>query len=163
MKTLCRLKRVATLLALSFWLVAYLRAEEVPMARAFQAQSAIDAREDTRIPPGSKVYINSMNGFETYLVAAFEKKKVPLVVVTESDKADFEITGTSESQRPGWAAVLVTGQTGSTEDASISVQSIKTGAVVFAYAVHKVSAVHGKQSTAEACAKHLKQEILSNK
>ena len=31
--------------------------------------------------------------------------------------------------------------------------------VVFAYSVHKANSVRGKQSTGEACAKHLKEKI----
>jgi hypothetical protein len=39
------------------------------------------------------------------------------------------------------------------------VTNIKTGTAAFAYAVHKGSSVRGKQSAAEACAKHLKRKI----
>ncbi|MEP7338668.1 MAG: hypothetical protein ABI977_13100, partial [Acidobacteriota bacterium] len=49
------------------------------------------------IPAGSKVFINPMaDGFETYLADALKAKKVPVEVVTEKDKAEFEIGGTSE-------------------------------------------------------------------
>ena len=34
-----------------------------------------------KVVPGSKVYIEKMNGFETYSAAAFAKKKVQLIVV----------------------------------------------------------------------------------
>src|SRR5437762_4318722 len=106
------------------------------------------------IPAGARVYVAPMNGFETYLIAALDKKKVPVVVVADRDKADFEITGASESEKAGWAKIMFSHSTQSTEQASINVHNIKTGAVVFAYAVNKSNSVHGKQSTAEACAKH---------
>jgi hypothetical protein len=47
----------------------------------------------------------------------------------------------------------------SDEQASISVASIESGAVVFAYSANKKNSAHGRQTTAEACAKHLKDEI----
>lgn len=111
------------------------------------------------IPAGAKVYVAPMNGFETYLIAALDKKKVPVTVVAERDKDDYEITGNAESQKAGWAKVMFSHSTQSTEEASISMHNIKTGEVVFAYAVDKANSVHGKQSTAEACAKHLKSRI----
>jgi hypothetical protein len=35
----------------------------------------------------------------------------------------------------------------------------KTSAVVFAYAVNKKNTLHGDQTTAEGCAKHLKEKL----
>ncbi len=112
-----------------------------------------------RIVAGSKVYIDPMNGFGNYLTAAFEKKQVPLIVVGDKAKADYEVSGTAESQKASWAKILLTKRTGSTEEASISLVDLKTGAVLFAYAVNKNSSARGKQSAAEACAKHLKNKI----
>ena len=119
--------------------------------------------QNTRISPGSKVYIAPMNGFEEFLTAALEKKQVPVVIVTDKAQATFEISGNSDSQKAGWAKILFTGKTGSHEEASINVTDIKTGVVVFGYAVNKDSSVHGRQSAAEACAKHLKGKILSGR
>ena len=48
-----------------------------------------------KIVPNSKVYIQPMDGFENYLVAALQKKKVQLLPVAEKDQADYVITGTS--------------------------------------------------------------------
>jgi hypothetical protein len=45
------------------------------------------------------------------------------------------------------------------EEASIQVSNIKSGEATWAYSVHKQNSAHGKKSTAEACAKHLKDEI----
>lgn len=128
----------------------------------FVTLSAMGASNASKpaVESGSKVFIAPMEGgFNTYLIAAFSKKGVPLTVVGDREKADYEITGAAESQKAGWAKVLLTRQTGSTEEASINVVNIKSGEVVFAYAVNKASSVHGKQSSAEACAKHLKGRI----
>ena len=80
------------------------------------------------IPAGSKVFINPMkDGFEKDLGAAFEAKKVPLEVVTEKEKADFEISGTSESKKAGVAKILIMGSVHSSEQASITITNLKTG------------------------------------
>jgi len=116
------------------------------------------------IPAGSKVFINPMNDeFEKYLVAAFEAKKVPVEVVTEKEKADFEITGASESKKAGVAKIIIMGSWRSREQASITVTNLKSGEAVWAYSVNKSDSAHGKRSTAEACAKHLKGKIESKK
>ncbi len=123
------------------------------------------AQETTKvIPAGAKVFINPMkDGFEKELAAAFDTKKVPLEVVTEKDKADFEITGTSESKKAGKAKILIRGSWHSSEQASITVTNLKSGEAVWAYSVNKSDSAHGKRSTAEACAKHLKEKIESKK
>jgi hypothetical protein len=123
-----------------------------------QAQTP-GANNSTPIPAGSKVYIAPMDGFETYLKAALEKKGVPVVVVEDKDKADFEITGASDSQKASTAKKIIMGSWHSREEASINVANIKTGEIVFAYSAHKENSAHGKKSTAEACAKHLKEKV----
>jgi hypothetical protein len=117
------------------------------------------AENSKAIPAGSTVYIAPMDGFETFLKAALAEKEVPLVVVEDKDKADFEITGSSNSQKASTAKKVFRGSWHSREEASINVANIKTGEIVFAYSAHKENSVHGKQSSAEACAKHLKERI----
>lgn len=116
-----------------------------------------------KIPAGSRVYIASMDGFETYLKTAIVKKKVPLEIVEQREKADYEITGVSDSKKAGAAKKVIMGSWHSTEDASIKVSSLKSGEIVYAYSVHKENSTHGKQSSAEACAKHLKDEGVASK
>jgi hypothetical protein len=43
------------------------------------------------------------------------------------------------------------------------VAGIKSGEIVFAYSANKKNSAHGKQTTAEACAKHLKEAIEKGK
>jgi hypothetical protein len=129
---------------------------------ALQNMANVQAGQEPPIPKGSKVYIAPMGGFETYLESALSKKKVPLRIVSDKSQADFVIKGNAESQRP--PSTFINGDTlsailRSNEDASIIVTDLKTGKVVYAYAVHKESSYHGKRSAAEACAKHLKQRI----
>jgi hypothetical protein len=112
------------------------------------------------IPVGSKIYVAPIpGGFENYITAGIMKKKLPLVVVNDRAKADYEVSGVSESEKAGWAKMIFMSSEQSAEQASIQVVDLKTGDVVFAYSVHKASSVRGKQSTGEACAKHLKEKI----
>ncbi len=102
-----------------------------------------------------------MNGFETYLEGAILKKKVPVVVVDDRSKADFIVSGLSDEAKAGWAKTIFVSPA-SHAQASISVKDAHTGNLVFAYNVDKMNAVRANQSTAEACAKHLK-EFMENK
>jgi hypothetical protein len=141
-----------------------------PVQRAIAAPEASAALPTTAAPilptpisikivPGSRVYITAMDGFENYLAAAFGKKKVQLVPVTDKDHADYVITGTSLDKKAGWAKIVFMGNVHSDNAASITMSDIKTGAIVYAYAVDKKSTMHGQQTTAEACAKHLQAHI----
>lgn len=113
----------------------------------------------TIIAPGATVFIAPMNGFENYLAAALLKKKVQLVTVANREQAEYVIAGTSEEKKAGWAKMAFTGNIHSDNAASIMMSDRRTGAVVFAYAVDKKNTMHGQQTTAEACAKHLQEQI----
>ena len=118
----------------------------------------------TAIPAGARVFIAPMeDGFADYLKAALTSKKVPLTVVNDKSQAQFEITGHSETEKASVAKKAIMLNWHSNEQASIQVTNVETSAVVFAYSVNKNSSAHGKQSTAEACAKHLKDKIESRK
>jgi hypothetical protein len=122
--------------------------------------SASQAPSSTGLRPGAKVFLNSMpDDFHRYLKAAFTKKNVPLVIVDTKDQAEFEIKGSSETQKAGAAKKIFMGSWHSDEQASISVANLQSGEVVFAYSVNKKNSAHGKQTSAEACAKHLKQAL----
>ena len=90
-------------------------------------------------------------------------KITPVVLVASREEADLEINGTSESQKAGAAKKVFMGSWHSDEQASISVTSIASGEVVYAYSANKKNSAHGKQTTAEACAKHLKEAIEKKK
>jgi hypothetical protein len=116
------------------------------------------------IPAGSKVFIAPMeDNFQNYLKAALQAKKVPVVVVDDRASADFEITGHSETEKASTAKKVIMWNWHSNEQASIQVTNLKTSEVAFAYSANKQSSAHGKKSTAEACAKHLKEKIESKK
>jgi co-chaperonin GroES (HSP10) len=112
-----------------------------------------------KVAPGSKIYVDAQDGFDTYLTAALQKKHVPVTIVEDKEKADYVLSGVSEHQKPGWAKTLALGQIHSDDQASVKLVDIKSGEVVFAYAVNKKNTVHGRQTVAEACAKHLKEAM----
>lgn len=122
-------------------------------------QNAKSLETGKKIPANSKVFLAPMGGFEEDLKTAIEKKKVPVVLVTDKEKADYEIAGTSDTEKASTAKKVFMWDWHSNEQASITVTERKTGEVVFAYSVNKKSSAHGKRSTAEACAKHLKDKI----
>jgi hypothetical protein len=101
-------------------------------------EQAVRSADAIAVPAGSKVYVATADGFGTYLTAALRKNKVPIVVVTEKDKADYELSGVPKEQ------------------ASVKLVNLKTQEVAFAYTITKKDAKHGPEGVAEACAGHMK-------
>jgi hypothetical protein len=156
--------------------------------------SVVGFAQAPRMTSGATVYIEPMDGYETYLAAAFVKKRVPLVVVLDQRKAEYAITSSVNHRIPNQPAVVISNTNvnnttvnstnvrngdddvwnqakeraqarsaaraalGST-DVSISVIDARSSQMVFAYSVGKHGTSHQTQSTAEACAKHLKEFI----
>ncbi len=85
------------------------------------------------------------------------------MIVEDKAQAEFEISGHSDTQKASTAKKVIMWDWRSNEQASIQVSSLKTSEVVFAYSVNKKSSMHGKKSSAEACAKHLGEKIQSSK
>jgi len=134
----------------------------VVAAAAFPQDREIKVDTDAKIPKGARFFIGTIEGgYDIYLAAAMHKKEVPIVIVTDKSKADFELSGVTESEKAGWAKTIFLGNTNTAEQASIKVVNLKTGTVVFGYNVNKGSSARGKQSSAESCAKHLKEKIES--
>jgi hypothetical protein len=125
---------------------------------ALSCAFAVDPAQKT-IPAGAKFCVEGDQGFDTFLTAALTKKSVPVSVVDDCSKADYKVSAATQSDKASWSRVVFMGQTGSNEEASMKVTNLKTSEVVFAYSVHKRNSVHGKQSSAEACAKHLKEIV----
>jgi hypothetical protein len=117
--------------------------------------------DPTYIPGGSRVYvadISGLPGFENNLVAAFQKKRVNLIVVADRSQADFEINGFAESQKAGWAKIIF--KRGLPEsEASMQMVNLRSGIVAYAVASYKVEARNGNKSTAEHLAKNLRQKM----
>ena len=122
------------------------------------ASPALALAATPTIQPGSTVFIAPMNGFEITMAAALQKKHVPLVMVSERDRADLVIEGTNDFEPASWAKTIFFSPLPA-DRASITVKSAKDGTILYAYSVNKTTARNGAQSAAEACAKHLKEAI----
>jgi hypothetical protein len=151
-------KLIIVLLAMAWSAVALAQDNKAQESKPAETKSQ-PVEEKKKIAPNSKVFLAPMDGFEDELKTAIEKKKVPVVLVTDKAQADYVISGTSETEKAGTAKKVIMLNWHSNEQASITVVDNKSGDVVFAYSVNKKSSAHGKRSTAEACAKHLKEEI----
>jgi len=117
--------------------------------------------DPTYIPGGSRVYvadINGLPGFENNLVAAFQKKRVNLIIVADRSQADFEINGFAENQKAGWAKIIF-GSGRPESEASIQMVNLHSGVVAFAVASYKVNSYNGNKSTAEHLAKNVRQKM----
>ena len=147
-----RAARLCLLCSIVPLLAASVRAQTAPNGLAVDANG--------RIPRGARFFIDPIEGgYDIYLAAAMQQKQVPIVIVTDKSRAEFELSGVTESDKAGWAKILFWGNASSAEQASIKVVNLKTGTVVFGYNVNKASSYRGKQSSAEACAKHLREKI----
>ena len=154
--------RIALLATVLLACAAHSSAQErARTVEASHASADAVAADPAYIPHGSKVYVNTiqgLNGFENYLVAAFKKKKVDLVVVADRAQADFEVTGYAAHQRAGWAKIIF-GSGLPESEASIQVINLKSSVVAYAVGSYKVDALNGKKSTAEHLAKNLRQKM----
>ncbi len=111
------------------------------------AQRALPQSDSAHIRSGAKVFVEKMDGFEDNFIAALRTKQVPVVVVTDKDKADFFFSG--------YCNIF------GNHHIEANVKAVnKDGVVVFAYDFNQDYTVHGKQSAAEACAKNLKKNIV---
>ena len=137
------------------------------------------------IRPGSAVYVDSDNGFDIFIMAAFQAKHVPLRVVSSPDKADYTLhcevfrvfsavvatkaTTTTRASEVGEPPPSSRDASGSAETKSVATAGgrtsevavkliSKSGDLVWAYAVTKGITVRN-QPFAEAIAKHLKDVV----
>jgi hypothetical protein len=120
------------------------------------ALSCLGAERNT-IPDGSKIYVDSNNGFDIFILAAFQAKHLNIQLVSSPDKADY-VLDSSLFHSHEIATTEKAAGTYRVSEAAFKLTS-KTGEIVWAYAATKGMLSRGKQSVAEACAKHLKDII----
>lgn len=113
------------------------------------------------------VYVTPDNGFETDIIAGFQKKSVPVTIVTEAGTADYtltanEVTIHQESTGGKIARCIFAYCAGIADSGNVSVQLVdnKTKAIVWAYNVAKQTGQKNRQSMAEAIAKHFNNDFL---
>lgn len=112
------------------------------------------------IPPGSKIYVDSNNGFDIFIDAAL-KGKTDLQLVTRPEDADY-ILDSSVFHSGEFVATQKVAVAYRTSEAAFKLTS-RDGNIVWAYAVTKGLMGRGKQSVAEACAKHLNEAVIRQK
>jgi hypothetical protein len=119
-----------------------------------------------QVPVQPKIYMAPSNGttfiFSVNLAAAFVKKAVPASIVSDISEADYilqstPVTSKVESAGSVIARCLFLYCAGAAGSNTVSIELIdeKNGLVVWAYTVKKAGSGN-YQSSAEACAKHLK-------
>jgi hypothetical protein len=124
---------------------------------ALPISSSAAHKGPTKIPAGSNVFVDSNNGFDTFILAAFQNKHVLVNLVSSADKADY-ILDSSLFHTGEFVATPKYATTGRTSEAAFKLTA-KSGDIIWAYAVTKGIFSRGKQSVAEACAKHLKDIV----
>jgi hypothetical protein len=112
------------------------------------------------IPAGSTIYVDTNNGFDIFILAAFQEKRVPLKLASSRENADY-ILDSSLFHDSGLIATEKVASTYHISEAAFKLTG-KSGDVIWAYAATKgmLSRGGGKQSVAEACAKHLKEHVV---
>jgi hypothetical protein len=82
------------------------------------------------------------SGFDKFLLVSFFQQKVPLIVVSEKGKADYEVSAFRENANEG-----------------VKVVEAKSGDVIFACYVPKGFEAFGKEHEAKACARQLREQM----
>jgi hypothetical protein len=111
------------------------------------------------LAPGAKLFLEPMGGFEQFVSDAIVKKKVPVVVVKEREKADFVMSGEAHVKKPGWKGVVLDTH----GKGSVSLKDARTGNVVFVHDFKKVDQMEAEyyiyQHWANQCAAHLRKAM----
>jgi hypothetical protein len=110
-----------------------------------------------------RIYIAPSDGFESYLAAAFTKKHVPVQIVQDKGQVNYNLSAPPVQEKPESAGGKIArclfaycaGIEGS-QSASVMLTDPRTNVVVWAYNVRKEGSKNFLTS-AEACAKHLKE------
>jgi hypothetical protein len=110
-----------------------------------------------------RIFIAPSEGFESYLAAAFTKKHVPAQIVADKGQVNYILSAPPVQEKPESAGGKIArclfaycaGIEGS-QTASVTFTDVRTNVVVWAYNVRKEGSKN-YQSSAEACAKHLKE------
>ena len=122
------------------------------------------AQSPTTVPPNATIFVEESE-FGQALSAAILKKKVPVMVTTNRERADFYMEETSNATKEGTgervAKVLAFGVfagSGKTYEASVRLTN-PDGAVIFAHNARKSNI----RSAAEDTANRLKDHITKKK
>src|SRR5438270_12776902 len=101
-------KAIVILFAMVFSLAAFAQDTQnkdakSPDAKPAETKTTNAPLTNKKIPANSKVFLAPMGGFEEDLRAAIQSKKVPVVLVTDKEQADYVIAGTSDTEKASTA------------------------------------------------------------
>src|SRR5215207_6350395 len=123
------------------------------------------------VPINSKIYIAEMpGGFHKLMASAIKEGHTKLIIVTERDKADFEIKedAADESKSEGWDPAIFVNHR-SENSIGISLVNMKTGLAVFSASFNFSSASQrddivrsAKRSFATRTARMLRDKVRSD-
>ena len=140
----------------------FVRGCGIAIALSILTAGAAPAQPPARVPQGAMVFVENSE-FGHALTAAILKKKVPVMVVTDREAADFFIEENSTASKEGSAervAKVVTfgvfAGSGKTFEATVNLTN-REGVVIFAHNSRKTSS----KSAAEDVAKKLKDHIAA--
>jgi hypothetical protein len=108
------------------------------------------------------------DGFDTYIVAAMQLKKVPVDISTKQDGVDYVLTAakvavTQVTTGAKFANCLFASCAGNNDKASTSVKVTQGDRIVWSYAVAKGWGAKNQQSMAEAIAKHFYNDFIKTR
>src|ERR1019366_6324688 len=102
------------------------------------------------LPAGAKVYVEPMaGGFEVFFMSAMAAKHVPLAITLDKSQADYAITGSGESQKAGWAKIILAHDANSREEMSVVLSNIQPGAVLWTRSAINPIPIGGKGRPAD--------------
>lgn len=119
---------------------------------------------------GSKIYLDPNDSFSSYFSAALQKKKVPVTVTVDPNKADytvkFQTNNSNGSVIEGITRAMNTGMynAGASGQVTMSIIDVQSKDVVFSYTCRKPNRFSGDDpstatSVAECLAKHWKDKL----
>ena len=118
------------------------------------------------ILPNSSIFIDPMDGFGPELHNAFLKDHVPLVIVSDTRTADFEIMGGIRDAKEPTSTGSMTWGGASEQQAdvhepqlrfvTVTIVGLKTGDLAWGYGM---SGITDPLAAADSCAKQLKDKI----
>jgi hypothetical protein len=111
------------------------------------------ASRQATIPSGSAIYVDSSNGFDKFLTAAFQSQHLALRVVSSPEEADYTFDSTV---MPTWDVVRKGGKRRSA--AAVKLTS-KSGEVIWRHTVTPAILKRGGQSMADDCARNMKSIV----
>jgi hypothetical protein len=113
----------------------------------------------TVIEGGSTLAIKPMDGFEYYLLGALYKKRLPLDLMSNPQKASYVVEGSQTSSRASTSKVFWLGTDAEHQEVSLDVNRTSDGELVTHVKYSTSLAGRGLQTMAEAFANDLRDKV----